>query len=56
MAELVRTYADLGLGGVDSSVIAIAERLGISTIATLDQRHFRVVRPRHVEVFDLIPD
>ena len=55
MAELIETYADLGLGTVDASVIAIAERLGVSTIATLDRRHFTVVRPRHVSAFDLVP-
>jgi uncharacterized protein len=36
-------------------VIALAERLGAATIATLDKRHFGVVRPRHVESFTLVP-
>jgi hypothetical protein len=35
--------------------MAAAERLGVSTIATLDRRHFSVVRPRHVETFELLP-
>ncbi|MGH9154501.1 MAG: PIN domain-containing protein [Acidimicrobiales bacterium] len=51
--ELVRTYADLAL--VDAAVIAVAERLGVSTIATVDHRDFRVVRPAHVDAFELIP-
>ncbi len=55
MAELVDTYADLPLGGTDASVIALAERLGITTVMTLDQRHFRVVRPNHVEALQLVP-
>jgi len=55
MAELAERYADLGLGGTDASVVAIAERLGIDTIATLDRRHFSVVRPRHVDAFTLLP-
>jgi uncharacterized protein len=55
MAELIETYADLRLGTVDASVIATAERLGATTIATLDRRHFTVVRPRHTDVFDLVP-
>lgn len=46
MAELVRTYADLPLGTTDASVIAVAERLGVAEIATLDRRHFSVVRPQ----------
>lgn len=55
IAELVEEYADLPLGTVDASVVAAAERLGVSTIATLDRRHFSVVRPRHVESFELLP-
>ena len=55
MAELVETYADLPLGTSDASVIAVAERLGVTTVATLDQRHFRVVRPRHTAAFTLLP-
>ncbi len=55
MAELIETYADLRLGTVDASVIAVAERLGATTIASLDRRHFTVVRPRHVDAFDLVP-
>ena len=53
--DLVRTYADLPLGVVDASVVAIAERLGSRQIATLDHRHFTVVRPAHATVFELIP-
>jgi uncharacterized protein len=54
-AELVEIYADLGLGTVDASVIALAERLGATTVATLDRRHFTVVRPTHVVGFELVP-
>ncbi len=54
-AELIATYADLGLGLVDASVVAVAERLGVGRIATLDHRHFSVVRPRHVDAFELLP-
>jgi predicted nucleic acid-binding protein len=54
-ADLIETYADLPLGFVDASVIALAERLGAREIATLDRRHFSVVRPRHVGAFTLLP-
>jgi predicted nucleic acid-binding protein len=54
-AELVSTYADLPLGVVDASVVAIAERLGATEVATLDHRHFSVVRPRHAPAFTLLP-
>jgi len=55
IAELVTTYADLQLGGTDASVVALAERLGTTRIATLNHRHFRVVRPRHAAAFELLP-
>ncbi len=53
--ELVDTYADLGLGVTDASLIALAERFGAVEIATLDHRHFRVVRPAHCDAFELVP-
>ena len=56
VAELVAQYDDLPLGTTDASVIALAERLGVDEIATLDQRHFRVVRPRHVDALTLLPE
>jgi hypothetical protein len=40
---------------VDASVVALAERLGTTRIATLDRRHFGNVRPKHVAVFELLP-
>ena len=46
----------LPLGSTAASVIALAERLSITEIATLDHRHFRVVRPRHVEPLTLLPE
>jgi predicted nucleic acid-binding protein len=55
MADLVTQYADLPLGTTDAAVIAIAERLNIADIATLDRRHFTVVRPRHIPAFTLLP-
>lgn len=48
-------YADLGLGVVDASVIALAERIGERRIATLDHRHFGAVRPAHTPAFELWP-
>lgn len=56
MAELVDGYEDLSLGTTDASVIALAERLAVHEIATLDHRHFRVVRPAHVDAFTLLPE
>jgi predicted nucleic acid-binding protein len=53
--ELQSQYVDLALGVVDASVVALAERLGENRIATLDHRHFTVVRPAHMRAFTLLP-
>lgn len=55
IAELVSKYRSLPLGTVDASVIAMAERLGITTVATLDRRHFGVVRSDHTASFTILP-
>jgi uncharacterized protein len=55
MAELVARYDDLPLGTTDASVIATAERLKLSEVATLDRRHFTVMRPEHVDTLTLLP-
>ena len=55
MAELVEVYGDMPLGGTDASVVALAERLGVTLIATHNRRHFSVVRPVHTAAFELAP-
>jgi uncharacterized protein len=55
IAELIDSYTDIGLDAADASIIAIAERLNQTTIATLDERDFRIVRPAHTEAFELLP-
>jgi predicted nucleic acid-binding protein len=52
---LLTTYADLRIGFVDAAVLAIVERLREPKLATLDHRHFSVMRPRHVEALALLP-
>lgn len=52
---LIRKYSDLGLGFVDATVIATAERLDATEVLTTDRRHFRVVRPRHTGTLRLSP-
>lgn len=56
MAELVSQYADLRLGGTDASLVALAERLNITTIATLDERDFRPIVPLHAPALRLMRD
>lgn len=52
---LIETYADLGLGLVDASIVTVAENLTVTTIATLNRRDFTVVRPAHTTAFELVP-
>jgi len=55
VAELEGNYSDLDLGMVDAAVIVMCERLGERKVATLDQRHFRAVRPKHRDQLPLPP-
>jgi uncharacterized protein len=55
ITELVEQYVGLPLGIVDAAVIAIAERLDLAEVATVDRKHFSIVRPRHVSAFRLLP-
>ena len=54
-ADLVDAYADFPLGFVDASIVAMAERLDITTLLTTDRRHFGVVRPAHCPRLRLVP-
>ncbi|MEO1351951.1 MAG: PIN domain-containing protein [Cyanobacteria bacterium J06635_15] len=55
VAEILEQYADSKVDFVDASVMAIAERLKVKTILTIDQRDFRLFRPSHCQSFTLLP-
>jgi len=55
IAELVWRYREAKLGTVGASAVAAAERLSITAVATLDRRHFGMVRPAHTQAFELLP-
>jgi predicted nucleic acid-binding protein len=52
-ASLLERHPKIGF--VDASVVAVAERLRLRTIATTDHRDFAVMRPVHVPAFELVP-
>jgi hypothetical protein len=56
MADLCDQYRDFPLGGTDASIVALAERLDIRSIITLDRRHFSAVRPDHCPAFEILPE
>jgi uncharacterized protein len=55
MSQLVSQYASLPPGGTDACVVAVAERVHTVRVATVDRRHFSVVRPAHAPAFELSP-
>ncbi len=55
VAEILDEYADSRIDFVDATVMAMAERYRITKILTLDQRDFRLFRPRHCKSFELLP-
>jgi predicted nucleic acid-binding protein len=54
--EIIERYADSPVGFVDAAVLAICERLNEPKLATLDHRHFGMMRPRHVDALQLLPE
>jgi predicted nucleic acid-binding protein len=54
-ADIIDQYLDSKVDFVDSTIMAMAERLSITTILTIDQRDFRIFRPNHCESFRLLP-
>lgn len=55
IAEILEQYCDSRIDFVDASVMAMAERLNITQILTVDQRDFRIFKPKHCTAFLLSP-
>lgn len=56
IGEILQRFADFDIGFVDAAVLAVVERLNEPALATLDRRHFSVLRPRHVDNLTLLPE
>ena len=54
-AEILAQYADSRVDFVDATIAAVAERLNITRILTLDQRDFQIIRPKHSAYFEIMP-
>lgn len=54
--EICDRYDDSDVGFVDAAVLAVVERLKEPKLATLDRRHFGLLRPRHVDALRLMPE
>ncbi|NET26100.1 type II toxin-antitoxin system VapC family toxin [Okeania sp. SIO1I7] len=55
VAEILEIYQDSRIDFVDASVMAIAERLEITKVLTLDRRDFQLFRPKHCQFFEIMP-
>jgi uncharacterized protein len=54
-ASLVERYRDLEIGLADASIVLLAARAETRQILTLDERHFRALRPARGGRFMLLP-
>lgn len=54
-ASVIAKYRDQPVGLADASNVILAERYQTRTIATLDRRHFDVLRPLRGGRFSIVP-
>jgi uncharacterized protein len=54
-AAVIEQYRDLRIGIADASIVVLADRYGTDRVLTLDERHFRSVRPLQGGYFRLLP-
>jgi uncharacterized protein len=54
-AQILRQYSDARLDFVAALIVAIAERLNIVRVLTLDRRDFQLIRPKHCSAFEILP-
>lgn len=54
-ASIVKKYRDQQIGVADASNVVLADRYQTRTIATLDRRHFSVLRPIKGGRFAVVP-
>ena len=55
VAEVLNQYADARVDFVDATIVALAERLKVTRILTLDRRQFKLFQPRHCAAFEILP-
>jgi hypothetical protein len=53
--KVMEKYDDQTIGVADASIVVLAKRFGTKTVATLDRRHFEVLRPLDGGRFTIVP-
>ncbi|MGH2767837.1 MAG: type II toxin-antitoxin system VapC family toxin [Actinomycetota bacterium] len=54
-ARIVQRYEAMKIGLADASIVVIASRAGTNRVLTLDERHFRAIRPARGRGFRILP-
>ena len=54
-ARVIEQFADQRVGLTDASIVVLADRYRTNRIATLDRRHFSVLRGLDGRPFDILP-
>jgi uncharacterized protein len=55
MRELMEKYRDLPMDLADSALVRVAERDSLTSIFTLDRKHFSIYRPGRRRRFSIVP-
>jgi uncharacterized protein len=55
MRELMRKYRDLPMDLADAALVAVAERLKLARIFTVDRGDFELYRPARIGRFTIVP-
>lgn len=55
MEQIMRQYASAQFDFTDTAIMAQAERLNITRVATFDRRDFPIFRPAHCDYLELLP-
>ena len=55
MEQIMKQYESAEFDFADTAIMAQAERLNITRVATFDHRDFEIFRPTHCEYLELLP-
>jgi predicted nucleic acid-binding protein len=55
MQAIMAQYRDVEFDYTDAAIMAVAERMQITQICTLDRRDFSIYRPAHCSHYELLP-
>lgn len=54
-AVVIERYRRMKIGLADASLVVLAARYGTTRVLTLDERHFRAIRPLTSDAFTILP-